>query len=321
MIAKIIAYYTFLIILLVMVSFGQEFEKTGTTGFVFLEIPVTARYSSLGETGLTLKDGGAEGIFINPALTALSPGRFSINVSYSKWYVETTHQALGFTYRWPLIGTFGWHIVYFDFGELEKTRNPYSSRNEYGSYISLGKFSAGSLATGLTFARQLTEKFSFGTSVKYIRETIDVESAENVIMDIGFFYDTGFRSLRIGAFLKDFGLEAKYVNEKFKMPQQLKFGVGYDFIGNIDSPNQITILAEAVHPNDANERIHLGVEARFIELFILRGGYKFNYRDENFCAGAGLNFNYQGKLVHFDFSYMNHQYLDSNVRFTFSAEL
>ncbi len=321
MTSKISVQYILLFALLIMVSYGQEFEKTGTTGFVFLEIPVTARYSSLGETGLTLKDVGAEGIFINPALTAFSKGRFSLNISYSKWYVETTHQALGFTYHWPLVGTFGWHIIYFDFGEIEKTRNPYSSKNEYGSYISLGKFSAGSMATGLSFARQLTEKFSFGTALKYIRETIDVESAENVIMDIGFFYDTGFRSLRIGAFLKDFGLEAKYVNEKFKMPQQLKFGIGYDFIGNLESPYQITVLAEAVHPNDANERVHLGVEARFVEFFILRGGYKLNYRDENFCAGAGMHLNYQEKLIRFDISYMNHRYLDSNLRFTFSAEL
>jgi len=310
---------------------AQDFQKTGTSGFVFLEIPVSARYLGMGETGLTLSNAHADGLFINPALISLGSSTFSVLASYSEWYVETTHQALGLTYRLPTVGTLGFQLVYFDFGEIQKTRNPFASRNEFGSYIELGTYTAGGLVAGVSYARQLTDKFSFGSSVKYVRETIDIEAATNVILDIGFYYDTGFRalfyqgtgirSLRLGAFLKDFGLESKYVNEKFKMPQQLKFGISSDLIGDLSSPNRLTILAEAVHPNDANERIHLGIETILLNSLILRAGYKLNYDEENLTLGAGLRFQYNQKSAAFDFSYMNHDYLDTTVRYTLSLEL
>jgi hypothetical protein len=227
---------------------SQDFQKIATTGFVFLELPVTARSVAMGETGITMTNAAAEGLFNNPALISLSPQRLSANVSYADWYVETTHQALGLVYTIPQFGTIGFQAIHFDFGEMEKTINP--SRDQTGSYISLGTYSAGAYAIGISYARSLTDKFSFGSSLKYVRESIDVYHAENVVADIGFLYQTGFSSLRIGAFLQNFGLESKYAEEKFKMPQQLRLGISGEVWGSMASPNHITLLAEAVHPND-----------------------------------------------------------------------
>ena len=242
----------------------------------------------------------------------------SVNVSYADWYVETTHQALGFIYAVPQFGTIGFQAIYFDFGEMEKTVNP--SRDQTGSYISLGTYSAGAYAIGISYARSLTDKFSFGSSLKYIRESIDVYHAENVVADIGFLYQTGFSSLRIGAFLQNFGLEAKYAEEKFKMPQQLRLGISGEVWGSITSPNHVTLLAEAVHPNDADERIHLGVEAMISNAIVLRAGYKFGYDEENLCLGAGLRFSLAGNRFGFDLGYMNHEYLDTTLRYSLLME-
>ncbi len=321
-----IKYVKFILVLLLSFLFliqapAENFDKTGTTGFVFLEIPVTARSMALGEAGITLPDANAEGLFLNPALVAHTRSQFSMNVTYSEWYVETSHQALGLTYQLPGVGTLGLQFIYFDFGEIRKTRNLYPDRGEFGEYFDLGTYSAGAFAAGLTYSRRLTDKFSFGTTVKYVRETIDIENADNVIMDIGFYYNTGFQSLRIGAFLKDFGLEAKYVNEKFKMPQQLKFGFSYDLWGGLEAPTHVTFLAEAIHPNDAAERVHFGVEAAFLDMVILRGGYKLGYDDENMSLGAGLRFSVMNKLAGFDIAYMNHDYLDTTLRYSFLIDL
>lgn len=111
-------------ILLISLSAGaQEFRKSGTSGFVFLELPVTARYAALGEAGVTLRDAGSEGLFVNPALIAFSDSRLALNVSYAKWYVETSHQAAGLTYQLAQFGTIGVQAVYFDFGEVPRTQN------------------------------------------------------------------------------------------------------------------------------------------------------------------------------------------------------
>ena len=298
---------------------AQEFQKIGTTGFVFLEIPVSARHLALGEAGISLPNAGTDGLFMNPALVALNTARMTFNATYANWYVETSHQALGLTYSLPRIGTFGLQAVYFNFGEIEKTINP--TAEQTGSYIALGTYTAGAYAIGLTYARSLTDKFSFGSTLKYVQETIDQYSASNVIADIGFLYMTGFGSLRIGAFLQSFGLEAKYANEKFKMPQQLKMGISGELWGHIDSPHRVTLLAEAIHPNDADERIHLGMEAVFSNSVILRTGYKFGYTEENLCLGAGVGFQFKGKRFCLDGAYMNHQYLDTTLRYTLSMEL
>ncbi len=305
---------TLFILLCFQLSLGQDFQKTGTTGFVFLELPVTARAVGLGETGITMIDAGAEGLYVNPALIALYDGTMSLNVSYSEWYVETTHQALGVIYNLGLFGTVGLQAIYFDFGEIEKTVNP--TAEQTGSYLNLGTYTAGAYALGVSYARSLTDKFSFGASLKYIREMIDEYSADNVIMDIGFLYQTGFKSLRIGSFLQNFGLEAKYANEKFKMPQQLRMGLSAELYGQLGSPNRVTVLAEAVHPNDTNEHLHLGLETELLNTIIVRSGYKFGYDFENLCLGAGLKFQFQGNQIQTDFSYMNHEYLDTTVRYS-----
>ncbi|MFZ5517638.1 MAG: PorV/PorQ family protein [Candidatus Zhuqueibacterota bacterium] len=298
---------------------GQDFQKTGTTGFVFLELPVVARSAAMGETGITLPDAGAAGLFINPALIPLSTNRLGLNVSFADWYVETTHQAVGLIYKIPAIGTVGFQATYFDFGEMNKTVNP--SASETGSYIDLGTFSAGAYFVGVSFGRSLTDKFSFGASLKYIRETIDQYHADNGTIDMGFVYLTGFRSLRIGAFLQNFGLEAKYATEKFKMPQQLKMGLSGEVWGNLADDNHLTVLVEAAHPNDADERILLGAESVLMKALVLRAGYKFGFDEENLCLGAGLRLRLAGRHAGIDFSYMNHKHLDTTLRYTFTMEL
>lgn len=304
--------------LLISGASAQEFQKIGTTGFVFLEIPVTARQAALGETGITLTNAATDGLYINPALTVFSASRFAATASYANWYVQTRHQALGLIYQIPLFGTIGFQAIYFDFGDIPQTRNPLPT--EIGSYVDLGTFSAGALALGFSYARALTDKFAFGASLKLIRENIDSYTAQNVITDIGFLYQTGFNSLRIGAFLQNFGLESKYADEKFKMPQQLKLGISGEVWGRADSPNHMTLLAEAVHPNDADERIHIGMETLISQVLFLRAGYKFGYEDENLCLGAGLRLSLSGKKLGLDFSYMNHERLDTSLRSTIALE-
>ncbi len=295
-----------------------EFQKTGTTGFVFLEIPVTPRYTALGEVGITLPNAGSEGLFINPALIAGHSRRQDLLFTYSQWYVDISQQALAYTYHHPIMGTFGIQALYFDYGSMEKTVNP--TANQTGSYISLGTFSANSMLVGLSFGRHLTDKFAFGSSIKYAREKIDHYDTDNFMVDIGFLYYTGFHSLRIGAFLQNFGLETKYAIEKFKMPQLLKLGLSAEVWGELADPYHATVLIEAVHPNDADERIHVGSEWLLADILALRAGYKFGYQNEGFTTGFGLRWNLSGHYLYADFSWMNHEYLENTLRYSLRWE-
>jgi len=57
---------TFMVALLTLILFfnslfAEEFQKTGTTGFTFLNLPVSARYAAMGETGISMPNGQADG--------------------------------------------------------------------------------------------------------------------------------------------------------------------------------------------------------------------------------------------------------------------
>jgi hypothetical protein len=311
-------YILILLLLMASQSLAQDFRKAGTTGFVFLEIPVSARSQAMGESGLSLIDAGTDGLFINPALITHGDAQYALGLIHSNWYVDTRHQAAAALFRVPAVATFGISVIHFDFGEIEKTRNP--SRYDTGEFVRLGTYTAGATAIGLSLARQLTDQFSFGVTFKYVRETIDEYSADNIVSDIGFIYRTGFSSLRIGTFLQSFGLETKYAAEKFKMPQQLRMGLSGELFGEITDPDYLTVLVEAVHPNDADERIHLGSEWVLRDVIALRGGYKFGYDEEGVTLGLGLRFVYEAKKVTFDLAWARHQRLESTIRYALGVE-
>jgi hypothetical protein len=56
---------------------------------------------------------------------------------------------------------------------------------------------------------------------------------------------------------------------------------------------------DALHPNDYNERAHVGVEGTYMDMLFIRGGYKINYEEETFTAGFGLKY---GQIV-FNYAY------------------
>ncbi|MDZ7339505.1 MAG: PorV/PorQ family protein [candidate division KSB1 bacterium] len=297
---------------------AQEFEKIGTTGFTFLEVPVSARVLALGEAGSALSDAGAEGIYCNPSAVAWQDARWELHLAHTSWYVGTTLQGVAVTWGQGKFGTIGFHVRHFDFGKMERTTNP--TADQAGSYISLGTYSAGAYAVGLTYARALTDKFSFGGTIKYVRETIDVYSADNVVADLGFLYHTGFHTLRIGASLHNFGLDSKYAEEKFKMPQMLRMGLAVDVLASSARDNYLALMAEAAHPNDASERLHVGLEGGLGGVGVVRAGYKFGYADEGLCLGGGVRQKMYGMRLALDVAWMEHASLNTALLYSVAVE-
>ncbi len=306
---------------------GEQKDKTGTTGFVFLKIPASARQIAMGETGIALPNAGSDALFVNPALASLISQKNAVSFSYGDWYLDTRHQTFSYTRNLNLLGSVGVHVLNYQFGEMAKTRvlSSYEAeRVEEGGnnkYMDLGTFTAGAYSAGISYSRQLTDKFSLGTTIKYVRETIDAWSADNVMADIGFVFFTGYKSMRVGAFLQNFGLETEYVNESFKMPQTMTLGISGDIIGSYESPTYLSFTLEAKHPNDESEKIHAGLEGQWKNSLSLRCGYKLGSEYENLTLGMGIRFVYQAKNFQLDMAYMNHEYLQSTMRYTLSMEL
>jgi len=299
-----------LIFLLAFVANGQEFNKKGTSGFTFLNIPATARTAALGETSISLLESGAGGAFLNPATLGFARAEHHATFSYAPWFVEMKHYAASYAVQTEA-GVFALSAVAMDYGSFVRTEKIPGQRE----FVSKGTFSAKASALGVTYANRLTDRFAFGLTLKYVSERIDVFEVSNVVLDGGVLYDTGFESLRIAASLQNFGTNAQYRNDPFKMPSSVRLGASMELLGNRNSDLMITGLVEALHPNDGEEHLNTGVEVWFLQQFALRGGYKFFYDEDSFSAGLGIHPSI-GMPLGFDIAVTDHGRLGTVVRFT-----
>lgn len=291
-------------------SVAQDFKKNATAGFTFLQIPTTARVAALGEAAISLSDMNSEGIFTNPAIIGFTKYTHSFSASYSNWFADIKNYGTSYSYNTPF-GVFGVGLVLMDYGTMQRTVRASGQK----VFSVLGEFNANAISAGLTYSRMLTDKFSFGVSLKYVQEKIDIYSADNILFDGGVLYYTGFNSLRLAATIQNFGTNTKFINDEFKMPATFKLGAAAEIFGDFDSEYRATVIFEASHPNNADERVNLGTELSWKNIITLRGGYKFFYDEETYSFGLGINPQLEVP-VNFDFAFSDYGKLGNIMRFT-----
>ncbi len=304
-----------LVLLPLLAAEGQNnFKKVGTAGYVFLEIPVSARTAALGEAASAVFDGAA-GVFGNPATIAVERSTQSISISYADWFADTKHEALAYAYDGGTYGVFALHIDRLDYGTMQGTVNP--DPTTIGKYLVTDPFTADAYALGATWARNMTDRFSFGGTVKYVQERIADYRSTNVLVDAGIVYNTGFHSLRVAGAMRNFGVDSKYLQGVFRMPTEMRLGVAADVLGSPDEQHCVTVSVDAAHPSDNDERIDTGVEYVFGGEFFARAGYKINYDEESWSLGGGVRWS----AFALDAAYSDYGRLGGILRITLGAGL
>lgn len=295
--------------------FAQEFNKNATAGFVFLKIPTNSRTAALGEASIALADLNSSSVFVNPAGLGFTRQRQSFSASYSPWFAEIKNYSASYSFNSEL-GTFASGFILLDYGSMPRTVVGGGQK----VYDVVGSFSANSFALNFSYSKMLTDRFSFGIGLKFVQETIDVYKAKNILLDGGVLYYTGLSSLRIAATIQNFGTNAKFINDEFKMPAMLRLGAALEALGNYGSEYRITLSTEALHPSDGDERINLGSEISWQELITFRAGYKFFYDEETYSFGVGINPNLQ-MPASLDFAFADYGRLGNILRFTLNLGL
>lgn len=304
-----------LITLVVLIGFPeftltQDFKKTATSGFTFLQIPVSARTAALGESSIALSDMNSQGIFNNPAIMGFTDQTHSFSATYSNWFADIKNYAVSYSFNSDF-GVIGLGAIVLDYGSMPRT----SISSGQKVYDVVGTFSANSVAAMLSYSKMLTDRFSFGINLKYAQEKIDIYSADNLMFDGGVLYYTGLGSFRIAATIQNFGTNTKFLNDEFKMPSMLRLGVAGEILGDFNSEYRITLLGEALHPNDGDERVNVGTEISWQNILTLRAGYKFFYDEESYSFGVGLNPKLSVPMT-FDFAFADYGRLGNILRFT-----
>jgi hypothetical protein len=310
-------------------------QKVGTTSMQFLKVMPTARGTAMGEAYSTIAT-GAEAVYWNPGGVAVVH-RSEFSLTYVDWIFDSRQGALSFATPVGDWGAIGLQVQYVDYGVFEEAlASP--------ARLTGREFRPFSYLVGLSFAKNLTERFAAGVTVKFAHESLfdqgtvtvvsqqglmeDVTTyANGFLFDFGLLYSTGFRSLKIAAAVQNFGASLKYAVKSSPAPMLFRLGIGADLFGAGSlfgelGSQRLSMAFDLFQPNDYTQQMHVGLEYEFAGTFALRAGYKFNYDFEGFTVGAGLRQEIGGMGLSFDYSYGSlGVYLGQAHRITLGAGL
>jgi hypothetical protein len=269
--------------------------KEGTSGAKFLNVGVGARAAAMADAYDSIAS-GPEAVFWNAA-GLVNVENQGISVSDNEWIAETRMVAGAYARRFGF-GTVGFMVQSLMYGTMEETtvEQPNGTGNE---------FSAMDMSAGVALGRRLTDRFSVGGTVKFVRlafsDVEGVDPAMGVAFDVGTQYMTGFRTLRMAIALQNLGPEMQYggtYNElqrnreeiepeefdSFSLPVVVRLGVAYDPV------ESMTLCVNAAHPNDGDETLDFGGEWWPMKVVAIRGGYKLNSDEASYTGGVGFKF-------------------------------
>jgi hypothetical protein len=314
--------------------YAQEVDYSGTSVANFLKIGVGARQVAMGEAAIAVVN-DASALFWNPAAVTRIEDLGSISISSMNWLVDTRVSYVAGVINLKEFGFLGLDLQFLDYGEIEETT--VYDQNGTGRFVD-----ASDMSVGLGYARQLTERFSFGIKVKYIAEKLAGVTADAFGFDIGADFQTSFfnNNLRLAAALSNFGSKMQFSGRdlavtytipgspsskqipanletlSWEIPLLFRFGISNYFINNED----FSLLAayDILDSRDYDVRHNLGAEIGYRQMFFLRGGYKFNYDEVNYTAGIGFDMtSVIGYKLKLDYVFQDYGVFESLHQFSF----
>lgn len=223
-----------------------------TTATPFLLIVPDARAGGMGDMGVATSADGFS-LFHNPAKMAFSDRQIKAGITYSPWLRNLTDDIFigsgSYINRFSENAAWGADFKYFSLGQIDLTSNDGTS---------LGSINPNELVATGSYALKLSETFSMGVSLKYIRSNLAFNNTEaNTLQPINSFavdvsgyyqsYEENYGNFngryRIGFNISNIGPKVSYTpGEEDFIPTNLKLGGGFDFI--LDDYNIISTNIE-----------------------------------------------------------------------------
>ncbi|MHB2148714.1 PorV/PorQ family protein [Calditrichota bacterium LG25] len=314
---------------------SSTMSKVGTTVAQFLKIGPSARALGMGGA-FTAIDDDISLLHWNPAGLARMTANEAL-FTHTSWIAGTNYDYMAVGIKIYNVGTIALVVSSFGSGDMDvRTVDMPDGTGE--------KFNTSDLMIGLGFARNLTDRFSIGGTVKYIHQRLWHMTASTVALDIGTLFTTPFYGIRLGASMSNFGPKMRldgrdikfaqdpdplhegnveFVNAQYEMlyysiPLNFQLGIAKDF--KFGERNRITLAMDAVHPNDNYEAVNVGTEIALQNMFFLRAGYKSLFQtdsEEGMTLGAGLNYRlYSTVILKIDYAYEDFGVLNNVQRFS-----
>jgi len=260
-------------------------DKVGSAAFKFLNIQTDAHGAALG--GLAAQANGANALFWNPAGIAGSEG-MGFTAGMTQWLVETQVMNAGFVM--PMMGgSIGLSLVSVNYGDI--MRSGWAGTSEFVFEPNQGSFTASDMAMQFSYGKNLSDKFSLGGTAKMLSQSIDDVTLSGMAFDIGTQFNTGYRGIRMGAVISNFGADIEseagedISYEEYpamSLPMTFSFGVVGEAIPGLNAG--LNVLKQA----DMGQEFIVNAEYN-ISLASLRFSYNLNNPQQDMSVGAGVN--------------------------------
>ncbi len=207
----------------------------------------------------------------------------------SPWVADIMHSDAIVGVPLDRLGTVGFFLTSLTMDDMKvRTVEKPDGTGEY--------FTASSIALGVSYARNLTDRFRFGVNLKFINEQIWHMSASNVAFDLGTMFTTKNRGIRIGMSISNFGSKMRlqgrdtqiYVDidenksgnndriagslDTWGWPLPLIFRVGISSRLLQAGSHKLVLATDAIQPNNQHPYSNVGLEYSWLGMVFLRVG-------------------------------------------------
>lgn len=200
-----------------------------------------------------------------------------------------TVNALGFAQRLGESNVLGINVFSMGFGEIPVTTVSAPEGNSGAT------FRPQLLNLGIVYARSFSNSIHVGFQLNMINHSIADANAFGAAFDMGIQYVTGpDDNIHFGISLRNVGTPMRFAGdglatkleapqgysftvsqrtEKYELPSTLNIGAAYDIL--MGEHHRLTVLGNFTSNSFSRDQFGGGIEYAFHEMFMLRGGYRY----------------------------------------------
>jgi len=267
-------------------------SRIGTAAAQELRIPAGSRGTALGGAILASVN-GAEAMYWNPSGVVFGTSKREAVFSYLDYMADMNMNYFALTTKLRDDIAVGVSAKVFSVGDIVVTTE---DAPEGTGEILNPTFST----VSFTYSQKLTDRVSFGSTIKYIHEGIKRQTASGLAFDFGFQYKTALKGLTLAIAMRNFGPDMKFDGPDLdrtvslsdaipsadpqatsrifrtslasaELPTSIEIGVAYDFLAS--DMGKATFSATFRNNNLATDEYQAGIEYEVRKMFMLRGGY------------------------------------------------
>jgi hypothetical protein len=283
-------------------------ERAGLSALSFLKNDISPR--SVGMSGASVSlAGDAYSAFQNVAgMADVRSQAYAMTHSFIGAGINQTFASASL----PLsnqVSTLGFNLNSLNSGAIEERTEFMPAGTGRMIYVT-------NMAFGVSYAQQLSSRFSIGGTLKYVYENLADFTNHAVNADLGFLYKTDFKDLKFAVLVRNFGgnssLTGNYLASTYNRTQGTTlesntlpnvFSMGLSLVAWKNERNSILTAFQLNHPNDNAENYALALEYNYMDILFVRSGFRINVIGQQLpTIGFGLRMMMGAHPLYFDYA-------------------